>query len=109
MNKKVLKDDINQLIYSIIFSEEFIKKDELDPLYLIIKNSPSKFNMRNVNEKYRKMTEIYLKKLKYQTEFNKTDEVFFKYNILYGNRSGDLIRNYSPKMRPISVSNKTSK
>lgn len=89
--------------------EEFIKKDELDPLYLMLKTSPTKFDMKNVNKKYREMTEIYLKKLKYQNDFNKTDEVFFKYNILYGNKNGNLIRNYSPKMRPISVSNKTAK
>jgi len=75
----------------------------------MIKNSPTKYDMGSVNKKYRKMTEIYLKKLKYQNDFNKTDEVFFKYNILYGNKNGNLIRNYSPKMRPISVSNKTAK
>ena len=74
----------------------------------MIKNSPTKYDMKCVNKKYRKMTEIYLKKLKYQNDFNKTDEVFFKYNILYGNKSGNLIRHYSPKMRPISVSNKTA-
>jgi hypothetical protein len=75
----------------------------------MLKNSPTKFDMKNINKKYREMTEIYLKKLKYQNDFNKTDEVFFKYNILYGNKNGNLIRNYSPKMRPTSVSNKTTK
>lgn len=74
----------------------------------MIKNSPTKYDMKSVNKKYRKMTEIYLKKLKYQNDFNKTDEVFFKYNVLYGNKNGNIIRNYSPKMRPISVSNKTA-
>ncbi len=83
--------------------EEFIKKDDLDPLYLMIKNSPTKYDMKSVNEKYRKMSEIYLKKLNYQQEFTKTDEVFFKYNVLYGNKTSNIIRNYSPKMRPNSA------
>jgi hypothetical protein len=69
----------------------------------MIKNSPTKYDMKAVNTKYKKMSEIYLKKLRYQKEFTKTDEVFFKYNVLYGNKTSNIIRNYSPKMRPNSA------
>ena len=48
----------------------------------MIKNSPTKYDMKAINTKYKKMSEIYLKKLKYQNDFTKTDEVFFKYNKL---------------------------
>ena len=33
-----------------------------------------------------------------------TEKVFYKYNLLYGNNSNNLIRTYSPKMRPMSSS-----
>ena len=33
-----------------------------------------------------------------------TEEVFYKYNLLYGNSTNNLIRTYSPKMRPMSAS-----
>jgi hypothetical protein len=105
----ILQDQKGIFIRYNLLLEEFIKKDELDPLYLMIKNSPTKYDMKSVNTKYRRMSEMYLKKLRYQQEFTKTDEVFFKYNVLYGNKSPNLIRNYSPKMRPVSVSNTIAK
>ena len=75
----------------------------------MIKNSPTKYDMKAINTKYKKMSEIYLKKLKYQNDFTKTDEVFFKYNILYGTKSTNIIKNYSPKMRPNSATISTFK
>jgi len=75
-----------------------------DVLNLIIKASPTKYDSNLLNKKLKKMNEIYEEKRKNYSEISRVDELYFKYNILYGSKSNELIRSYSPKMRPQSAS-----
>lgn len=78
------------------------EKEELDVLFLIMKASPIKYDPNLVNEKSKKLNEYYAEKNKY-SQSTKTDELYYKYNLLYGTKSNELIRSYSPKMRPVSA------
>jgi hypothetical protein len=69
-----------------------------------MKTSPIKYDLTLVNEKCKKLNSFYAEKTKYQTKMTKTDSTYYKYNLLYGTKSNELIRSYSPKMRPASAS-----
>lgn len=70
---------------------------------MIIKNNPHKINLDKIRKKIQNINPLYT-----ETDFgrpnNKTDELYYKYNILYGSNTNNLIRTYSPKMRPVSSS-----
>lgn len=76
--------------------------DDLDLIYLIMKNSPQKYDLDKMNSKFKTLNEFYSHKLIEQNKMNKVDSTFYKYNLLYGSNSTNLIRSYSPKMRPES-------
>ncbi len=69
-----------------------------------MKSSPVKYDLHLVNEKCKKLNNYYSEKTRYQVGLNKTDSIFYRYNVLYGSKSNELIRSYSPKMRPASSS-----
>ena len=82
--------------------------NNLDVINLIIETNPNQYNYKKVNQKiktinplFKRGTEQNLKRPPYSKN---TEEVFYKYNLLYGNTSSNLIRTYSPKMRPMSAS-----
>jgi Ran GTPase-activating protein (RanGAP) involved in mRNA processing and transport len=69
-----------------------------------MKTSPVKYDMNLVSEKMKKMNKIYEGKNKHGAAMSKTEETYYKYNLLYGTKSNEIIRAYSPKMRPMSAS-----
>ena len=84
------------------------RNDNLDVLNLMIKSSPNQYDPKKINKKKMIINPLYIlgteQNLK-RPNFNKnTEKVFYKYNLLYGNNTNNLIRTYSPKMRPMSSS-----
>ena len=84
------------------------KENSLDLLNLIIKSNPNQYNYEKINKKSIEINPLFIRgtdeNLK-RPNFNKnTEEVFYKYNLLYGSDSTNIIRTYSPKMRPMSSS-----
>ena len=83
-------------------------KTNLDVLNLIIKSNPSQYNYQKISKKSLAINPLFMRgtdeNLK-RPNFNKnTEEVFYKYNLLYGSDTTNIIRTYSPKMRPMSSS-----
>ncbi len=68
-----------------------------------MRKSPVKYDPAKVQEKNKKLTEYYTEKNKYSS-MSRTDELYYRYNLLYGTKSNEIIRSYSPKMRPQSSS-----
>ena len=83
-------------------------ESELDCLNLIINSNPNQYNNKLIKKKMKQINPLFifgsdenLKKPKFS--YN-TDEVLYKYNLLYANKTQNLIKTYSPKMRPASSS-----
>ena len=84
---------------------------KLDILNLIIETNPEKYNLKKIEQKIKQINPIFIKKISFTNPEPKYDEStkkkLYKYNILYGSNSNNLIRTYSPKMRPVSTSIKS--
>jgi len=93
--------------------QKYLKEvdEDTDLLYLIMKSSPTKYNVDLVNEKFKKLNDFFKKKQfeERNTNLTKTEATFYRYNVLYGSKCGQLLRSYSPKMRPESVATNKSK
>ena len=74
----------------------------LDILDLMLDNDPNKKNYKKIKNKINTMDNFY-KNESYRAS-NNIKDIYFKYNVLYGQNSPNLIRTYSPKMRPMSSS-----
>ena len=103
---KTTKFAINRkLLKSNLFS---ISENELDSLNLIINSNPNQYNNQLIKKKMRQINPLFLfgsdENLKRPKLSFNTDEVFYKYNLLYANKTQNLIKTYSPKMRPASSS-----
>ena len=90
-------------------SDIFSKGNEnLNLLNLMIKSSPNQYNPKKINKKKIIINPLYIRgteeNLKRPNFNENTEKVFYKYNLLYGSDSNNLIRTYSPKMRPMSSS-----
>jgi Ran GTPase-activating protein (RanGAP) involved in mRNA processing and transport len=89
-----------------IFSKN--TEEKLDVLNLIIESNPNQYNSLKIKKKLRSINPLFLRgteeNLKRPNFNQNTEEVFYKYNLLYGNNTTNLIRTYSPKMRPMSAS-----
>ena len=81
---------------------------DLDCLNLMINSNPSQYNSKYIQRKMKQINPLYIvgsdenmkrPKLSYNTE-----EAYYKYNLLYANKTQNLIKTYSPKMRPMSSS-----
>ena len=83
-------------------------ENNLDVLNLIIKNSPNQYNYQKINQKSVAINPLFIRgteeNLKRPNFNQNTEEVFYKYNLLYGTDTTNIIRTYSPKMRPMSSS-----
>ena len=84
------------------------EEEKLDVLNLIIETNPNQYNSRKIKKKFKAINPLFLRgteeNLKRPNFAINTEEVFYKYNLLYGNNTNNLIRTYSPKMRPMSAS-----
>ena len=83
-------------------------KDNLDVLSLIIKSNPNQYNYQKINKKSTEINPLFIRgteeNLKRPNFAKNTEEVFYKYNLLYGSDTTNIITTYSPKMRPMSAS-----
>ena len=89
-----------------IFSKN--TQEKLDVLNLIIQTNPSQYNTLKISKKLEAINPLFLpgttENLKRPHFSQNTEEVFYKYNLLYASNTTNLIRTYSPKMRPMSAS-----
>ena len=77
----------------------------LDVINLMIKNSPLQYNHIKIKEKAKQINPLFNKnKFIIKDLAKNTQNVFYRYNLLYGNNTPNFIRTYSPKMRPMSSS-----
>lgn len=93
-----LKGDIGISKYSVYQLEP-----NLELINLIMEKSPMKYDLTKLNEKHNKLDKFFTAKNGSEI-MSKTDKLFYKYNLLYGSNSNEIIRSYSPKMRPDSPS-----
>ena len=95
-----LKKSTSDIIYK--------SNENLDLLNLMIKSSPNQYNTKKINKKLMVLNPLYIRgteeNLKRPNFNQNTEKVFYKYNLLYGSNTNNLIRAYSPKMRPMSSS-----
>lgn len=71
----------------------------MNMLSLIIQSNPSQFDIQSIKNKM-----VQLKKMTLPLYLNHSNHLFYRYNVLYGSKSSNLIRTYSPKLRPRSAS-----
>ena len=83
-------------------------ESELDCLNLIIDSNPNQYNNKLIKKKMRQINPIFIfgsdENVKRPKLSYNTDEVMYRYNLLYANKTQNLIKTYSPKMRPASSS-----
>jgi len=105
-NKARPKTSLQYINNMNIFSKN--TEEKLDVLNLIIESNPNQYNSLKIKKKLRSINPLFLRgtdeNLKRPNFNQNTEEVFYKYNLLYGNNTTNLIRTYSPKMRPMSSS-----
>ena len=99
----------NSIFSKNVNSPKKVSNNNFNILRLIIENNPNKFNYKKIRKKMKEISKIYScyknKSIQLPQSSKKyTDEVFFKYNVLYAHNTSNLIRTYSPKMRPMSSS-----
>ena len=95
-----------------IFSQKFnFKKDynqNFNILNLMIENNPNKFNYKKLKNKIREINNLYSSNSKESFLLPKStkrvEELYYNYNVLYGQNTSNLIKTYSPSMRPKSSS-----
>ena len=89
-------------------NRSLIENGNLNILDLMIESNPYQYNYKKIKQKYKQITPLYLNNKKSNIVLPNmskyTKNVLYKYNLLYGNNSQNLIRTYSPKMRPKSSS-----
>ena len=79
----------------------------LNILNLMIENNPLQYNYKKIEEKAKQINPIFNieNKNPILKNLNKnTQNLLYRYNILYGNNTKNIIKTYSPKMRPMSSS-----
>ena len=81
---------------------------KLDLLNLVIETNPDKYNLTKIEKKIKEINPIFNQKISFVNPEPKysenTKKMLYKYNILYGSNSNNIIRTYSTKMRPNSTS-----
>jgi hypothetical protein len=93
---------INKSTGNINYNESNLN---LNKINLMIKNSPAQYNHKRIKEKEKQINPLLNKNKFIMKNLGKnTKNVFYRYNLLYGNNSHNVIRTYSPKMRPMSSS-----
>ena len=94
-----------KLLNSKLFSNS---ESKLDCLNLIIDSNPNQYNIKLIKRKMKQINPLFIygseENLKRPKLSYNTDEVLYKYNLLYANKTKNLIKTYSPKMRPASSS-----
>ena len=77
-------------------------------LNLMLENNPNKYNYKKLKNKIKVINNLYSSNTKESYLLPKStkrvEELFYNYNVLYGQNTSNLIRTYSPTMRPKSSS-----
>ena len=106
LSKERPKTSMQEINRMNIFSKN--TEEKLDVLNLIIESNPNQYDSQKIGKKIREINPLFIKGTEENLQrphFNQnTEEVFYKYNLLYGNNTSNIIRTYSPKMRPMSAS-----
>ena len=83
-------------------------KSNFNILNLMIENNPNKYNYRKLKKKIKEINNLYSSNTKESFLLPKStkrvEELYYNYNVLYGQNTSNLIRTYSPSMRPKSSS-----
>lgn len=95
-----------------IFSQKLTFKNEqnknYDILNLMLENNPNKFNYKKIRNKIKEINNFYSsdtrESYKIPKSTKRVEELYYNYNVLYGQNSSNLIKTYSPSMRPKSSS-----
>ena len=74
----------------------------LDVLNLILKNSPQRVDMSLVAQKVNSLNKQY----KRDHLNSSTSKKFYEYNIIYGYKSNNIIKTYSPKLTQVNPTTK---
>ena len=83
------------------------ERSNLNILNLMIKNNPLQFDYKKIKKREKLINPIFSIKNNNKVIQNltkNTHNVLYRYNILYGNNPQNIIKTYSPKMRPYSES-----
>ena len=95
-----------------IFSQKLTFKNEsnknYDILNLMLENNPNKCNYKKIKNKIKEINNLYFcdtrESYKIPKSTKRVEELYYNYNVLYGQNSSNLIKTYSPSMRPKSSS-----
>ena len=81
-----------------------LKKENksLNVLDLLLENNQNQYNFKKLRKKLKSIDNFYRNESVKSN--SRVKEVFYKYNVLYGQNSSNIITTYSPKMRPMSSS-----
>ena len=95
-----------KLSFKKSMSKNFSKNFNI--LDLMIINNPNKYNYKKLKNKIREINNLYSSRDKEShlipQSTNRVKELYYNYNVLYGQNTKNLIRTYSPTMRPKSSS-----
>ena len=74
----------------------------------MLENNPKKCNFKKLKNKIKEIRNLYSSNTKESYKLPKStkrvEELYYNYNVLYGQNTSNLIRTYSPSMRPQSSS-----
>ena len=77
----------------------------LDVVNLILKNSPQRVDMSLIAQKINSLNKHYQRNPRFNSS---TSKKFFEYNIIYGYKTNNIIKTYSPKLRQANRTMKNS-
>ena len=110
LNSQIIKKNIlNKTISNKNINKYSTENLNLNVLNLMIEHNPLQYNYNKLKEKAKQINSIFkndnkIKNIIINNMTKNTQNVLYRYNILYGNNTPNIITTYSPKMRPMSSS-----
>ena len=104
-SKIIKKNVLNNSVHNRYINKSTGNNINLNVLNLMIENNPIQYNYNKIKLKAKQINPIFIdNKVIVKGLTKNTQDVLYRYNILYGNNTQNFIRTYSPKMRPMSSS-----
>ena len=92
----------------LTFKNETNKNKNYNILNLMLENNPKKCNYKKIKNKMKEIKNLYStntrESYKLPKSTKRVEELYYNYNVLYGQNTSNLIKTYSPSMRPQSSS-----